>query len=113
MIRNVISMLIVSAFSCGCVSKYYCSDELYAANKERFDYSKCSASVAADVVVGTLAVVGAVAAAQGGGGYSGGESSYEGNCACPADLDANGNRCGLRSAYSREGGASPSCIGRL
>jgi hypothetical protein len=30
-------------------------------------------------------------------------------CACPEDLARNGSRCGLRSAYSRPGGAEPKC----
>jgi hypothetical protein len=30
-------------------------------------------------------------------------------CACPDDLARNGTRCGMRSAYSRPGGASPKC----
>src|SRR5262245_42138290 len=30
-------------------------------------------------------------------------------CACPDDSARNGSRCGLRSAYSRPGGASPKC----
>src|SRR5262245_36489775 len=30
-------------------------------------------------------------------------------CACSDDLARNGTRCGLRSAYSRPGGASPKC----
>jgi hypothetical protein len=30
-------------------------------------------------------------------------------CACPDDFARNGSRCGLRSAYSRPGGASPKC----
>jgi hypothetical protein len=30
-------------------------------------------------------------------------------CACPEDLARNGSRCGLRSAYSRPGGAEPYC----
>src|SRR5262249_40048851 len=31
-------------------------------------------------------------------------------CACPDDLARNGSRCGLRSTYSRPGGASPKCF---
>jgi hypothetical protein len=30
-------------------------------------------------------------------------------CACPDDLARNGTRCGMRSAYSHPGGASPKC----
>lgn len=30
-------------------------------------------------------------------------------CACPDDLTRNGRACGVRSAYSRPGGASPRC----
>src|ERR1700683_160844 len=30
-------------------------------------------------------------------------------CACPDDAARNGSRCGLRSAYSRPGGAEPKC----
>lgn len=36
-------------------------------------------------------------------------SVYRGNCPCPYSLDAAGNMCGGRSAYSRSGGASPHC----
>ena len=35
--------------------------------------------------------------------------NYRGNCPCPYNLAKNGSRCGKRSAYSREGGASPLC----
>ena len=38
--------------------------------------------------------------------------AYSGNCPCPYNLDRAGRRCGGRSAYSRPGGASPSCYGR-
>ena len=96
----------------GCVSREFCSKEKYAAEKKRFSYTKCSASVGADVGLATLAVLGAAAAAQGGNNNSSPSTTYDGNCACPADLDSQGNRCGLRSAYSRSGGAEPSCIGR-
>jgi endonuclease YncB( thermonuclease family) len=34
-------------------------------------------------------------------------------CICPGDVDAAGRRCGGRSAFSRKGGASPMCDGRL
>jgi hypothetical protein len=37
---------------------------------------------------------------------------YAGNCACPDDIDSAGRRCGLRSAYSKAGGASPTCNGK-
>lgn len=94
----------------GCVSQTYCSDEKYAAEKERFNYAKCSAAVAADVVLVTVMILGAAGAAQNNSNNS---SSYTGNCACPGDLDAQGNRCGLRSAYSRAGGAEPYCEGRM
>lgn len=106
-------MLIVLPFLLtGCVSPYYCSKEKYAAEKVKYNYFKCGGAVTADVVLGSLAVLGVVAAAQGGGANNS-TPSYNGNCACPADLDSLGNKCGARSAYSRAGGASPSCIGRL
>jgi hypothetical protein len=38
--------------------------------------------------------------------------SHKGKCACPDDVDSIGRRCGKRSAYSRAGGASPTCNGR-
>jgi hypothetical protein len=38
------------------------------------------------------------------GYYSTGRS-----CACPDDSARGGSRCGMRSAYSRPGGASPKC----
>lgn len=41
------------------------------------------------------------------GGSTG--SGYGGSCACPNDRDSAGRRCGARSAWSRAGGASPSC----
>jgi len=69
-----------------------------------------------DQVAGAAIAVMAVSAAAiacadsgncgGGGGYS---SSYSGNCPCPYDIDSAGNRCGERSAYTRNGGASPIC----
>lgn len=34
---------------------------------------------------------------------------YSGSCPCPYNVDRAGRRCGLRSAYSRPGGASPMC----
>jgi endonuclease YncB( thermonuclease family) len=34
-------------------------------------------------------------------------------CVCPGDVDATGRRCGGRSAFSRRGGASPMCGGRM
>jgi endonuclease YncB( thermonuclease family) len=34
-------------------------------------------------------------------------------CACPADLDSAGHRCGWRSAYSRRGGTTAVCSGRM
>ncbi|WP_240548819.1 hypothetical protein [Cobetia sp. 4B] len=34
---------------------------------------------------------------------------YSGNCPCPYNSASNGSRCGKRSAYSRPGGASPTC----
>jgi Bacterial SH3 domain len=37
--------------------------------------------------------------------------TYTGRCACPDDVDSAGRRCGRRSAYSRAGGASPTCNG--
>jgi hypothetical protein len=40
------------------------------------------------------------------------DTYYSGNCACPDDIDAAGKRCGLRSAYSKAGGSSPTCNGR-
>ena len=36
-------------------------------------------------------------------------AAYDGNCPCPYSRARNGSRCGKRSAYSREGGASPLC----
>lgn len=36
-------------------------------------------------------------------------SSYRGSCPCPYNIDRAGRSCGLRSAYSRPGGASPTC----
>lgn len=38
--------------------------------------------------------------------------THSGNCSCPYDTDSIGRRCGKRSAYSRAGGASPTCNGR-
>jgi hypothetical protein len=32
-----------------------------------------------------------------------------GNCPCPYNTDRAGHKCGARSAYSRPGGASPTC----
>jgi endonuclease YncB( thermonuclease family) len=34
-------------------------------------------------------------------------------CTCPADLDSVGHRCGRRSAYSRSGGMTAVCRGRM
>ena len=39
-------------------------------------------------------------------------ASYRGNCPCPYNLDRAGHRCGARSAYSRQGGASPICYAK-
>lgn len=39
-------------------------------------------------------------------------ASYHGNCPCPYNSDRAGHRCGARSAYSRAGGASPSCYAK-
>jgi predicted small lipoprotein YifL len=36
-------------------------------------------------------------------------SPIQGSCECPYDLDKNNNQCMKRSAYSRPGGAQPSC----
>ena len=35
---------------------------------------------------------------------------YRGKCPCPYSIDRAGRRCGTRSAYSRQGGASPMCF---
>lgn len=35
--------------------------------------------------------------------------AYRGNCACPYNVDRAGRRCGVRSAYSKPGGARPMC----
>lgn len=61
--------------------------------------------------VAVVAVVGLIALAAAGGGGSGNSfaNNYSGNCACPGDIAADGTRCGYRSAYSRNGGASPYC----
>ncbi|ALB56885.1 hypothetical protein SOJ80_003378 [Cronobacter universalis] len=37
---------------------------------------------------------------------------YSGNCPCPYNTMRNGRACGGRSAWSREGGASPVCYKR-
>ena len=111
---NINHLILVSTLLLfGCTSQKYCSVENYAAQKERFNYTKCSASVAADVVLVTVAVIGVVAVAQSGTSSPNQKNNYDGNCPCPADLDENGNRCGLRSAYSRAGGAAPNCTGKL
>jgi hypothetical protein len=36
-------------------------------------------------------------------------AGYRGSCPCPYNVDRAGRRCGARSAYSRPGGASPTC----
>lgn len=60
------------------------------------------------LVVGLpLLVVGAVFAAQAGGGNSSNYTApkpYPGNCQHDDDIAADGSRCGLRSADSRPGG---------
>ncbi|NUW60102.1 hypothetical protein [Cronobacter muytjensii] len=38
--------------------------------------------------------------------------NYSGNCPCPYNTMRNGRACGGRSAWSREGGASPVCYKR-
>lgn len=38
--------------------------------------------------------------------------NYSGSCPCPYFVDRAGKRCGGRSAYSRDGGASPFCYRR-
>ncbi len=67
-------------------------------------------------VAGTIVAVALVGVAVGacahnncldGWGDSG--NSYAGNCPCPYSIDAAGNQCGARSAWSRSGGASPQC----
>ncbi|MEP0983158.1 SH3 domain-containing protein [Leptolyngbya sp. AS-A5] len=35
--------------------------------------------------------------------------SVSGSCECPYDTDKRGRSCGGRSAYSRPGGAAPTC----
>lgn len=35
--------------------------------------------------------------------------SYPGTCACPYNSARNGSSCGRRSAWSKEGGYSPTC----
>jgi hypothetical protein len=34
-------------------------------------------------------------------------------CICPGDVDSAGRRCGRRSAFSRRGGAGPTCSGGI
>jgi hypothetical protein len=36
-------------------------------------------------------------------------SAYPGNCPCPYNVDRAGRACGNRSAWSKPGGASPTC----
>jgi hypothetical protein len=36
-------------------------------------------------------------------------ADYYGACPCPFSVDSAGHECGARSAYSRDGGASPLC----
>jgi hypothetical protein len=36
-------------------------------------------------------------------------AAYDGACPCPFSVDSAGHECGARSAYSRDGGASPLC----
>ena len=36
-------------------------------------------------------------------------ASYPGNCPCPYNITAGGNKCGKRSAYSKPGGYAPIC----
>lgn len=36
-------------------------------------------------------------------------SAYPGTCACPWNHARNGSACGRRSAWSKEGGYSPTC----
>lgn len=89
----------------GCVTPYYCGDEIPEA-----EYSpvKCGLAVCADIVLVSFVILGAAAAAQGGGS----SPSYdESGCDCPYDYDVNGNQCGDRSAWSRPGGRTPICYG--
>jgi hypothetical protein len=37
------------------------------------------------------------------------EDDYDANCACPYDRASDNKRCGGRSAWSRNGGATPNC----
>jgi hypothetical protein len=37
-------------------------------------------------------------------------NSFKGSCPCPYNLDADGQMCGHRSAYSQRGGSSPICF---
>lgn len=37
------------------------------------------------------------------------QDSNTASCPCPYSLDANGNRCGANSAWSKSGGAGPQC----
>jgi hypothetical protein len=39
-------------------------------------------------------------------------ASYRGSCPCPYSTDRAGRNCVRRSAYSRPGGASPTCYER-
>ncbi|ACS85906.1 conserved hypothetical protein [Musicola paradisiaca Ech703] len=36
-------------------------------------------------------------------------AGYSGTCACPYNSARNGSTCGGRSAWSRKGGAAPTC----
>ena len=39
-------------------------------------------------------------------------ASYPGRCPCPYNVTRNGNACGGRSAWSRQGGYAPICYER-
>lgn len=98
----VLTMILV-----GCVSPQYCDETQYGGE---INYAKCTAAVAADVVLVAGAVV-LVAAAAGAGGSSSNNMSYADPCVCPDDIAADGSICGDRSAWSRVGGDKPYCEG--
>lgn len=74
---------------------------------EEREQSQRAAAIVGVMLVGVAAVSCIDSGSCGGGGHS--SSYYDGNCPCPYSLDASGNLCGARSAYSRTGGASPIC----
>jgi hypothetical protein len=108
--RSIIAVALASSILIGCASMQELTLQCFNEGYRDYALQQCvdkkqnqQEMLALGVIL--LGVAGA-AAASGGGGYSP-PNQYP--CDCPNDLDALGNRCGDRSAYTRSGGRAPYC----